>query len=337
MHSLIQLAEKGWFPDPVVRVGIRRLLDKRLRQEEANLTPLGPYVDALDAGPIAEHTADANAQHYEVPAAFFQTVLGRRLKYSSAYFPSPATSLDEAEEAMLSMTCERAGLHDGQDILELGCGWGSLTLWMAEHFPRSRILAVSNSASQREYILARARERELSQVEVVTCDMNDFEAGRTFDRVVSVEMFEHMRNWRRLLHRISGWLRPEGQLFVHIFTHRVLRYRFGVEGDDDWMGRYFFTGGQMPSRDLLAQFPAELRVERQWEVNGTHYSRTLEAWLEKTDAHRDRVLEIFRPVYGADTAVWLQRWRLFFLACSELFRYRQGTEWGVTHYRLVRP
>ena len=337
MNSLITLAEKGWIPDAALRLGMRKLLEKRLQQEEVGLMPLGRYVAELDASPIAVDTTAANQQHYEVPAAFFQTVLGHRLKYSSGFFPAEETTLDEAEEAMLSMTCERAMLHDGQSILELGCGWGSLTLWMAEHYPRARILAVSNSASQREFILARARERDLPNVEVRTCDMNTFDPGEAFDRVVSVEMFEHMRNYRLLLRRISSWLKPDGLLFVHIFTHRVFRYLFAVEAGDDWMGRYFFTGGQMPSRDLLAQFPAELRVERQWEVNGRHYSRTLEGWLERTDANRARVLEIFRPVYGAEAEVWLQRWRMFFMACSELFRFRDGNEWAVSHYRLSKP
>lgn len=238
---------------------------------------------------------------------------------------------------MLALTCERAELGFNQDILELGCGWGSLTLWMAEFYPDARIVAVSNSPSQRAFIEARCRERGFRNVQVITADMNEFSIDRRFDRVVSVEMFEHMRNYQGLMERIHAWLKPDGQLFVHIFTHRELAYPFETEGEDNWMGRYFFTGGLMPSRDLLPRFQGALRLKEQWHLNGRHYQRTLEAWLANQDRHRKDILALFREIYGSgEAARWFQRWRMFFMACAELFGYRNGEEWGVSHYRFEK-
>ncbi len=241
---------------------------------------------------------------------------------------------------MLRITCERAELGGQQRILELGCGWGSLTLWMAEHYPEAEIVAVSNSRSQRDFILGRARERGLANVRVLTADMNTFRPEGQFDRVVSVEMFEHMKNYDRLLRAISGWLRPEGKLFVHIFTHRLYAYHFEDRGaDHDWMAAHFFTGGTMPSDHLLLRFQNDLRIERHWRINGRHYSRTLEAWLRRQDRHARAILPVFEAVYGGRAAarLWLQRWRIFYMACSELFRYRGGREWMVSHYLFRKP
>jgi cyclopropane-fatty-acyl-phospholipid synthase len=278
----------------------------------------------------------ANRQHYEVPAAFFVPVLGRRLKYSCAWWPPHVRTLDAAEEAMLALTCERAALQDGMEILELGCGWGSLTLWMAERFPGSRILAVSNSHSQRAFIDGRARERGLRNVTTLTCDMNDFESAERFDRVVSVEMFEHLRNYELLLGRIADWLRPNGRLFVHVFAHRYHAYPFEDKGRADWMARHFFTGGLMPSEDLLLHFQRDLVLEQRWRVSGTHYERTSNAWLENLDAHRAALLPVLAQAYGRGSEdLWLQRWRIFFLACAEMFGFRGGDEWGVAHYRFA--
>jgi cyclopropane-fatty-acyl-phospholipid synthase len=286
----------------------------------------------LRDGPVAPVPEKANEQHYEVPAEFFLGALGRHLKYSSAYWPVGVESLDEAEATMLALTCERADLQDGQEILELGCGWGSLTLWMAEHYPNARITAVSNSASQREFILGRAP----GNVEVITADMNEFDVDRKFDRVVSVEMFEHMRNYDELFRRVARWLKEDGKLFVHVFCHKEHAYPFETEGDDNWMGRYFFTGGQMPSFDLFRSVQDSLALEEAWEVNGTHYGKTSEAWLENLDARRDAVLPVLERTYGRkEAARWFHRWRLFFLACAELFAFRSGKEWVVSHARLI--
>ena len=342
MELILKAVEKGLVPDGLVRVGIRHLLRERLQQETHDTgvrqkRALRQMVRKMEASPIAVGTREANEQHYEVPACFFFRILGPRLKYSCCYWEREDSSLAEAEESMLALTCERAGLRDGQDILELGCGWGSLTLWMAERYPSSRIVAVSNSASQGDLIRGACRERGFQNVEVQTADMNAFDADRTFDRVVSVEMFEHMRNYKRLLGRISRWLAPGGRLFVHVFCHKELAYFFETDGQNDWMARHFFTGGLMPSRDFFDHFAEDFEVEEDWSINGMQYARTLLAWLERLDAQRKEVHSLFEEVYGAaDAGVWVSRWRLFLLACAELFAYRNGEEWFVTH-QLLKP
>lgn len=332
--SLVEtLVDRGALPDAVVRFGIRRLLAQRL-VEEQRAAGRPDFRKSLEAGPLAVETDAANRQHYEVPPAFFERVLGPRLKYSSCYYPTGKESLAEAEEAMLALYGERARLEDGQEILELGCGWGSLSLWMAERFPKSSIVALSNSAPQRRFIEARARERGLRNVQVVTADINRFQTDRTFDRVVSVEMFEHLRNHRALFARIAPWLRTDGRMFVHVFCHARHTYPFETEGDHNWMGRHFFTGGLMPSEDLFLDYNDHLVVEERWRVDGTHYASTAEHWLQNQDRHRDELLEVLRAVHGADTERWFQRWRVFFMACAELFGYRGGEEWRVAHYRF---
>jgi cyclopropane-fatty-acyl-phospholipid synthase len=337
--SVIKLAESGLLPDLALRYGIRRLLRQRLAEAgghgdlESQQRRYYSLLDEMKQGPIALRTEAANAQHYEVPTEFYLKSLGKHLKYSSCYWPQGVSGLDAAEEAMLRLSCARAQLEDGQQILELGCGWGSLSLWMAQQYPRCRVTAVSNSATQKQYILQQAGQRGLTNVSVITADMNDFGTELKFDRVVSVEMFEHMRNYEKLMGRIAGWLRPEGKLFVHIFCHRTLMYPFETEGEDNWMGRHFFTGGLMPAFDTLLHFQERLQIEQRWLVNGVHYQKTLDAWLQKTDAAKDEILKIFTATYGADQAgIWLQRWRMFYMACSELFGYNGGTEWPVAHY-----
>ncbi len=328
----IALAERGLVPTALLRRGVRRLCERRLR-ETAAAGDLEAFLARTSGTRIAETPELANAQHYELPSEFFALVLGRHLKYSSAVWGPGVRTLDDAEEAMLALTCERAGLEDGQDVLELGCGWGSLSLWLARRHPRSRITAVSNSATQRAFLLS----HRLHNLDVRTADMNDFDPGRRFDRVVSVEMFEHMRDWPRLLERVSGWLREEGRLFVHVFCHASRAYTFETDGDDDWMGRHFFSGGIMPGFGLLpAAAPAGLRPESDWWLDGTHYQRTAAAWRERLESRRGAVMRVLRAHYGADAPLWYRRWRLFFLACEELFGYAGGREWGVGHYLLRR-
>jgi cyclopropane-fatty-acyl-phospholipid synthase len=341
----MRLLNTGFVPDGLIRSGIRRLLARRLAEEGAG-TVEGrqlrhmALVEALRTSPLAIHTEAANAQHYEVPAEFFAAVLGPRLKYSSALYADGSDDLAAAEEAMLELTVERACVRDGDDILELGCGWGSLTLFMAERFPRSRITAVSNSHSQRDFIRARAAQRGLRNVEVLTCDVNvlDFPASRQFDRVVSVEMFEHLRNYQQLFACIARWLKPGGTLFVHIFVHRQHAYTFEARDSSDFMARHFFTGGLMPSDALLLYFQGALALRRHWHVDGTHYQRTAESWLRNMDRHREALAPLFRRVYGdAAARRWWTWWRVFFMSCAELWGYAGGKEWFVAHYQFEKP
>jgi cyclopropane-fatty-acyl-phospholipid synthase len=338
MSIRIQLAERGLATDGMIRSGIRRLLRERLDAIELQSKTEAEWIKQLESSLLAVDTDAANEQHYELPPAYFQTVLGKHLKYSSGLWPKGSESLDESEAVMLEHTCERAELSDGQRILELGCGWGSLSLWMASHYPSSQIVALSNSNSQREYIKSQAVKRQLTNIEVVTCDINDFEPAGGFDRVVSVEMFEHVRNHRALLGLIADWLNPGGKLFVHIFAHKEHSYLFEANSAKDWMSQYFFTGGIMPSKDLLPTAAEKLVEEARWTVNGTHYSRTLEVWLQRQDQNADAVLKIFQNCYGKkDAKIWVQRWRIFYMACSELFAHNNGEEWPVMHYRFAKP
>jgi cyclopropane-fatty-acyl-phospholipid synthase len=339
----LSLAESGWIPDPVVRLGIRSLLRERLAELEAGG---GDAIAERERRFRAERSTSevaplpqlANAQHYEVAPAFFAHVLGPRLKYSCGLWSDGAGDLAGAEDAMLALTAQRAGLEDGQRVLDLGCGWGSLSIWIAERYPHSRVLAVSNSKLQREFILDRCARLGLDRVEVVTADVNRFAPHERFDRVVSVEMFEHVRNHELLLQRIAEWLAPGGKLFVHHFSHRAHAYPFEVRGEGDWMARHFFSGGMMPSDDLLLHHQHDLVVEERWRLDGRHYQKTADAWLARQDEARDALRPILARVYGAaDADRWHQRWRLFFLACSELFGFRDGREWGVAHVRMAAP
>jgi cyclopropane-fatty-acyl-phospholipid synthase len=329
----INAFEGAPLPDPVRRAAVRFMVGGAHR----NLSAIhgdAAFAKEMSDRPIAEHVQAANDQHYELPPAFFERILGPRMKYSCCLYPTGLETLAEAEVAALAETCVHADLKDGQDILELGCGWGSLSLWMAKTLPNARILSVSNSASQRAEIEARARRLGLTNLAVVTADMNDFHTDRAFDRVVSVEMFEHMSNWRALLSRVRGWLRPDGRLFLHVFSHRSASYRFDVADRSDWIAQHFFTGGVMPSHGLIREFGDLFRPEADWRWSGTHYARTAEAWLANYDRNAGEIAHVLAQVYGADAKLWGRRWRLFFLATAGLFGHANGFQWGVSHYRL---
>lgn len=340
--GLLGLAERGYLPDALLRLGIRRQCAQRLRDEHAGDPALAArrnaaLIEELRRSPVAIHADAANRQHYELPPEFFLRCLGPRLKYSGCYYPVGNETLAQAEDAMLALYGERAQLADGQDILELGCGWGSLTLWMAERYPNSTITAVSNSVPQRRFIELQCLLRGLGNVRIVTCDVNRLELPPGgFDRCVSIEMFEHMRNYATLLLRIGEWLRDDGKLFVHIFCHRTLSYPFEAVGSDNWMGRHFFTGGLMPAADTLLWFQDSLQIEDRWFIDGTHYQRTANHWLANQDAGRDEVLSILRQTHGNAAPLWFQRWRMFWMACAELFGYGHGREWMVAHYRFAK-
>lgn len=334
--GIIELVEKGYVPDVLTRFGIRRILGQRLQKEKRNFGiegRLDELLGSMAASPLALNTGDANEQHYEVPTEFYDFTLGEHKKYSCCLFETNVNNLTTAEESMLTVSCERAEIEDGMQILELGCGWGSLTLWLGRHYPNAKVTAVSNSTTQKTYIDRKAAEQGINNINVVTCDMNDFTTDETFDRVVSIEMFEHMRNYETLFERISTWLRPTGKLWFHIFCHKNMPYFFQDDGETDWMARHFFTGGLMPSWDLPTQIKSPLSLQDRWAVNGEHYAKTSRAWLDLMDEHIDQVREVFEKSDDpTDATILINRWRMFFMACEELFAYNHGQEWYVGHY-----
>lgn len=336
------LLEKNYIPDVLIRAGIRKLLKARLREEnkggvEAQQQHLMNLIGELNNSPIAIETDAANEQHYEVPTAFYKYCLGKHLKYSSGYWKEGVNELDTSERDMLELTCQRAELQNGQNVLELGCGWGSLSLYMAEKFPGSSFTVVSNSRTQKVYIDEEARRRGLANLRVLTVNINNFELPQTFDRVVSVEMFEHMRNYQKLMRLVANMLKPAGKLFVHIFTHKEYSYKFEVKDESDWMSKYFFTGGIMPGDNLLLYFNNDLTIQNHWRVNGVHYNKTAEAWLYNMDRNKQKILPLFETTYGKEEALkWWVYWRVFFMACAELWGYDNGNEWFVSHYIFIK-
>ncbi|MCE9502068.1 MAG: cyclopropane-fatty-acyl-phospholipid synthase family protein [Leptospira sp.] len=335
---IFKLIEKNLVPDFILRIAVRALLSKRLRDErksgiEKEIKSKQEFIKGLKNSPIAVNTSNANEQHYEVPSEFYLLVLGKHLKYSSGFWPKGIETLEESEAEMLRVTCERADIQNGQTILDLGCGWGSLSLYIAGKFPKCKIVSVSNSKSQKQFIDSTARQRGLNNIRVITMDMNEFTINRKFDRIVSVEMLEHMKNYEKLFSRISAFLKPKGLFFVHIFCHRKYAYHFEVKDSTDWMAKYFFTGGMMPSDDLFLYFQSDLRIIDHWRMDGKNYSKTCEAWLRKMDQNDEKIIEIFSETYGKDNALkWLVYWRIFFISCAELFAFRNGQEWFVSHY-----
>jgi cyclopropane-fatty-acyl-phospholipid synthase len=335
LASTISVAERAPLPDIALKFGVSALVSntrRRLAAEPAGFE--ASFAQGMIDHPVAANTEEANAQHYELPQEFFGLVLGPRRKYSSCFYGPGADTLAQAEDKALAATAEHAELKDGQEILELGCGWGSLSLWMAETLPNARITSVSNSHSQRAYIESQAQARGLGNLRVITCDMNVFQPDGQFDRVVSVEMFEHMSNWRTLLERVRTWVKPDGRVFIHIFTHRSTPYRFDHKDEADWIGKYFFTGGIMPSHGLITHFPDLFEVEADWVWNGRHYELTALDWLANMDRNSAEVMRVLKGAYGAEANVWYKRWRLFFLATAGLFGHSRGEEWAVSHYRL---
>ena len=334
----VSWTESGLVPDTVIRAGIRRLLESKRREihsgdVENAADTLNRFVAMMNESPVALVPDLANEQHYEVPAGFFAHVMGDHLKYSCGYWPNHVGNLAEAEAAALDLSVKRAGIEDGMAVLDLGCGWGSLSLWIAEHFPNASVTAVSNSASQREFILKQASHRSIENIDVIACDMNDFGTDKRFDRVVSIEMFEHMRNYGELFRRIDEWLLPDGRFFMHIFCHRTTPYEYLDKGPTDWMSRHFFSGGIMPSTDLPLRFAKNLNIVDKWHWNGQHYARTCNAWLDNMGRNEEAIMGILADCYGEPNAsLWWQRWRIFFMACAELFDYDEGHEWYVGHY-----
>lgn len=330
--------EQNKIPDALIRIGIRKLLKQRLLDEkkanvELQQAHLMILINELKSSPIAINTGDANEQHYEVPTEFYKYCLGKHLKYSSGYWKDGVTDINVSEYDMLELTCQRAELTDGQDVLELGCGWGSLSLFMAAKYPASNFTVVSNSRTQKIYIDEEAVKRGIKNLTVMTIDINNFTIDKSFDRVVSVEMFEHMRNYQKLMHKVASVLKPNGKLFVHIFTHKEFAYKFEVVDETDWMSKYFFTGGIMPSDDLLLYFNEHLSISQHWHVSGKHYSKTSEAWLQNMDKNKMQILPLFEATYGKENALkWWVYWRIFYMACAELWGYNDGEEWIVSHY-----
>lgn len=336
IQTAINAVERVNLPDWLTASGVEFLVGRtkrklaRSQQQEEDA-----FVKAMRAFPIAVHTDEANEQHYELPADFFARCLGPQKKYSCCLYPDESTTLAEAETFALNETVEHADLQDGHSIIELGCGWGSLSLFMAARFPNSKIVSVSNSASQRAFIEAKARDAGLTNLQIITANMLDFDAGAKFDRIVSVEMFEHMSNWPALLERTRDWLQPEGKLFLHVFTHKNRSYRFDHEDKADWIAQHFFTGGIMPAHDLLHRFPDLYHVEDEWRWSGTHYEKTAQDWLKHFDANINEIRPILHAVYGKNADLWERRWRLFFLATAGLFGHDNGDVWGVSHYRMT--
>ena len=331
----------GFLPDLLIRLGVRYLVRKRLKQSysvdpETRQEKLKEFISALEKQPIAVNTKEANSQHYELPARFFEMVLGQHLKYSCSYFRSKRDTLDDAELNMLDLYVQRSQIRNGDRVLELGCGWGSLTLHLARNFPDCKIIALSNSKTQKDFIGQKMKTENIRNVEIIVEDINDFNIDKKFDRIVSIEMFEHVRNYKKLFKKIYNFLKKDGLLFIHIFSHKEIAYPFEAKDRSDWMSKYFFTGGTMPSSYLLTYFMHPFRVKDHWMVSGKQYYYTSCKWLDNMDKHRSEIIDLFKMVYGQDHKLWYQYWRIFFIAVAGLFGYGDGDQWLINHYLLEK-
>ena len=331
---LLTIAELGLIPDVFIKTAVRFITKKRLNESGIHENKLN-VIKSISEGGIAEKTDDANEQHYEVPPEFFKYALGKNLKYSCSFFDK-TDSLDEAEKSMIELYIERADIQEGHDILDLGCGWGSFSLYVAEKYPSVSITAVSNSKDQIAFIQNEAKRRGLFNIKASKMDVNNLDLDNKFDRIVSIEMFEHLRNYKLILNSLNSLLKPDGRLFVHIFCHKELTYFYEIKNSYDWMTKYFFEGGIMPSQDIFKYFDDELEVINQWDVNGNHYAKTCKAWLNNHYKNKDKILDIFDKHYDKPR-IWFNRWRIFFLSCEAFFAINNGREYFVSHYLLKKP
>ena len=326
---LLSLAESGFIPDALIKIAARYISNRRLN-EQSDDENKDKIISVLSRGVVAEKTHNANEQHYEVPPEFFNYVLGTNLKYSCSLFDD-ADSLDDAEESMLKLYIDRADIKDGHEVLDLGCGWGSFSLYVAERYPDINITSVSNSSDQIAYIKNEAHEKGLSNIKAFRMDVNNLELNKKFDRIVSIEMFEHLRNYKLILNYLNHALKPDGKLFIHIFCHKKLTYLYEMKNNFDWMTKYFFQGGIMPSKDIFQYFEDELEIINQWDINGNHYSKTCKAWLNNHYKNKKKILDIFEKHYD-EPKIWFNRWRIFFLSCEAFFALNNGREYFVAHY-----
>ncbi len=331
------LLKNNLIPDRIIRLAIRKRLKNKLRTEELAYQKLGSKKDALLIesalrSPIALHTELANDQHYEVAVGFFKKVLGENLKYSCGLWEQNTSNLNQSEMDMLELVDKRAQIDKAQNILDLGCGWGSFSLFAAKKYPQKTFVAVSNSAGQKDFIEQKAKSLNISNLKVYTADINEYHPDILFDCIVSIELFEHLRNYQLLFEKLNNWLHPEGQLFVHIFSHKKYTYFFDVINKNDWMARHFFTGGMMPSKDYIFNFSKSFNCQSHWIINGLHYSKSLEAWLKNMDSSLNEIIPVFKAAYGKDYKKFIAYWRIFFMACSETFSMQKGAEWHVNHY-----
>ncbi len=331
---LLSLAESGFIPDVLIKIAARYISNKRLNEQSVDDNK-DKIITVLSRGAVAEKTYDANEQHYEVPPEFFKYVLGTNLKYSCSLFDD-VDSLDDAEESMLKLYMDRADIKDGHEVLDLGCGWGSFSLYVAERYPNINITSVSNSSDQIAYIKNEAHKKDLLNIKAFRMDVNNLELNKQFDRIVSIEMFEHLRNYKLILNSLHHALKLDGKLFIHIFCHKKLTYLYDMKNNLDWMTKYFFQGGIMPSKDIFQYFEGELEIINQWEINGNHYSKTCKAWLNNHYKNKKKILNIFEKHYD-EPKIWFNRWRIFFLSCEAFFALNNGREYFVSHYLFKKP
>ena len=329
------LLARGLIPDWILRRGVRSQGKERLNMMNKvdSTKEYSKFINEASTGNIAVNTDDANNQHYEVDSEFFKYCLGKNLKYSCCFWDENTLDLDAAEDNMLEIYSQRAQITDGMSILDIGCGWGSLSLFLAQKYPKSEITGVSNSSSQKIFIDSVASERNISNLNIITRDINDFRAEEKYDRILSIEMFEHTKNTKKLMNLINDWLNPNGLFFMHVFAHKENPYYFDRDQKNAWMAKYFFTGGMMPNHNLFKDLKSNLEYQKSWILSGEHYERTSNAWLDKMDQNKSKILSLFERSNGSSVAKRkFHFWRLFYIACAEIFGYDNGNEWVVSHH-----